>query len=1060
MGKISKRCSKAIAIGCALIVSASGFAFMPSNATVKVEAADYNYAKGLQYSMYLYDANMCGTEVDNYSAMDWRGNCHTDDANATAPNGKSVDVSGGYHDAGDHVKFGLPQAYSASVLGWGYYEFKDAYTQTGQADHMKTISTYFANYFKNCTVMENGKVTAFCYQVGEGNSDHDEWCSPESQNINRPTYWATSSNPATDIVANTVGALAFHYKNFGDTESLTYAKALYEFAKSNSKQVATDGTTPFYTSDSYIDDLMWAAAALYTVTGDQSYVTDANQFLNDTGDAYKFCSDWPLCWGNMWPVVNLIFGQLSSGINNNQHLDWGSLNSQMMEQVEKTMTSFQSKTTLDGGYVCFDNWGSARYNTAMQLVGLAYDKINGTDKYGTWAKSQMDYLMGGNNKNQCYITGFSDNSVTNAHHRAASGLNTFPKEHTHIDMGHTLIGALVGGPKQDGSFNDNISEYEYTEVTLDYNAGFAGALAGLYLKYGSGQSVDSSIVGVNGSKVPDVTTTTTTSTTTTTTTTSTSNSVTNPTPTVTTTGSQSGGKDILTRTDLEKNTDGTDVLKIYVNTDDNDTVTVTMTGGKPGATTSGQVGYWDNNAQKWVGSVDDWEEKKFDSNGNLTITGVKVPKDTKDVQIMLTYYADWSTGTEKNLDKSSLGVSVTSGTGSTNTTVTTVTSSPYVTSYTSTSTTTGSQSGGKNILTKTELEKNTDGTDVLKIHVDTDDNDTVTVTMTGGKPGATTSGEVGYWDNNSQKWVGKYFDWAEKKFDSNGNLTITGVKVPKNTKDVQIMLTYYADWSTGVEKNLDKSSLNVSVTSGNGGNTTVTSSPNNTTVSNPINTTAPTPRGENIVSKTDFEKNTDGTDVLKIYINTTDNDTVTITMTGGKPGATTSGEVGYWDNNTQKWVGKYFDWAEKKFDGNGNLTITGVKVPKNTKDVQIMLTYYADWSTGVEKNLDKSSLNVSVTNNGATTNPTTVTTKTTTVYNPTPTVTATSTSRNTGSATLVGDVNGDGSVKSNDLLMLKKYLLGLEDLTTSQLANADINGDGDVKSNDLLQLKKMLLGLA
>ena len=46
------------------------------------------------------------------------------------------------------------------------------------------------------------------------------------------------------------------------------------------------------------------------------------------------------------------------------------------------------------------------------------------------------------------------------------------------------------------------------------------------------------------------------------------------------------------------------------------------------------------------------------------------------------------------------------------------------------------------------------------------------------------------------------------------------------------------------------------------------------------------------------------------------------------------------------------------------------------------------------------------------------------------------------------------------MVMLKKYLLGLEDLTTSQLANADINGDGDVKSNDLLQLKKMLLGLA
>jgi len=30
-----------------------------------------------------------------------------------------VDVSGGFHDAGDHVKFGLPQAYAASTVGLG-----------------------------------------------------------------------------------------------------------------------------------------------------------------------------------------------------------------------------------------------------------------------------------------------------------------------------------------------------------------------------------------------------------------------------------------------------------------------------------------------------------------------------------------------------------------------------------------------------------------------------------------------------------------------------------------------------------------------------------------------------------------------------------------------------------------------------------------------------------------------------------------------------------------------------------------------------------------------------
>ena len=34
-----------------------------------------------------------------------------------------VDLTGGWHDAGDHVKFGLPGSYSASTVGWGYYEF-------------------------------------------------------------------------------------------------------------------------------------------------------------------------------------------------------------------------------------------------------------------------------------------------------------------------------------------------------------------------------------------------------------------------------------------------------------------------------------------------------------------------------------------------------------------------------------------------------------------------------------------------------------------------------------------------------------------------------------------------------------------------------------------------------------------------------------------------------------------------------------------------------------------------------------------------------------------------
>jgi len=63
--------------------------------------------------------------------------------------------------------------------------------------------------------------------------------------------------------------------------------------------------------------------------------------------------------------------------------------------------------------------------------------------------------------------------------------------------------------------------------------------------------------------------------------------------------------------------------------------------------------------------------------------------------------------------------------------------------------------------------------------------------------------------------------------------------------------------------------------------------------------------------------------------------------------------------------------------------------------------------------------------------------------------------------TLVGDINCDGSVKSNDLLMLKKYLLGLITLEEGSQGyiNSDINQDGKTMTNDLLMLKKTLLGI-
>jgi len=176
-------------------------AVAPFTATVApsmtASAADGdNYAKLLQYSLYFYDANMCG-DMGSDCAIDWRGNCHMSD-----------DVVGGFHDAGDHVWFGQPAGYAAATLGWGYMEFKDAYEATGQGAHLKVITDRFAKFIRSATKMSGDTVTSVLIEKGEGGADHAYWGAPEKQGDRGRMLW--SNGGAANITAEYAAALAIH----------------------------------------------------------------------------------------------------------------------------------------------------------------------------------------------------------------------------------------------------------------------------------------------------------------------------------------------------------------------------------------------------------------------------------------------------------------------------------------------------------------------------------------------------------------------------------------------------------------------------------------------------------------------------------------------------------------------------------------------------------------------------------------------------------------------------------------------------------------------------------
>ncbi len=469
-----------------------------------IAAGSDDYAKLLQYSLYFYDANMCGDQVDETSKMTWRSDCHTSD-----------EVKGGFHDAGDHAMFGLPQGFTASVLGWSYYEFKDAYSATGQTSHLKTVLNYFCDFFKASTKLDgSGNVTNFLYQKGDGNEDHSYWGSPELQTGSRKMFW--TSNSASDIAADYAAALALNYINFGNAEDLKYAEALYNFSTQNNR-IETNGPSGFYLSQSpdCKDEQANAAGWLYLATNNEKYKTECaekqTQYLG-----------WCDGWDNRGLGAACVYAHITN--------DWGKVN------------NYLSTLCSGSNYLCMDDWGSARLNCSVQFTALAASKNSNADFTG-WCKNQMNYILGDNPFNTCLVTGFASNSAKNSHHRAASGYQGYEgsdgmNEYTttyHPTKSHVLIGALVGGPNKSGQYSDVMNDYQCNEVALDYNAGLVGAAAGLYSVYKTGSTV-SSIEGVSSvysdSGQGDITTTTTTNGNVTTTTTTTKGSETTATTTV------------------------------------------------------------------------------------------------------------------------------------------------------------------------------------------------------------------------------------------------------------------------------------------------------------------------------------------------------------------------------------------------------------------------------------------------------------------------------------------------------------------------------------------------
>lgn len=61
---------------------------------------------------------------------------------------------------------------------------------------------------------------------------------------------------------------------------------------------------------------------------------------------------------------------------------------------------------------------------------------------------------------------------------------------------------------------------------------------------------------------------------------------------------------------------------------------------------------------------------------------------------------------------------------------------------------------------------------------------------------------------------------------------------------------------------------------------------------------------------------------------------------------------------------------------------------------------------------------------------------------------------------MLGDVNGDGLVKSKDYMMIKNYIMGTLELSEAEKKSADVNKDGEIKSKDYMMIKNHIMNIS
>lgn len=311
-------------------------------------------------------------------------------------NGKRIDGTGGWHDAGDYIKFSLTIGYATYFLLRSYDvnpELFDTLKQQSTTDLNDLLDEAKWGLDWLVKTMPDNDTNEFIIQVANSEDHNVGYRLPEndSEDGNRPILSALSPHQMAYTAASlALGANIFKKIGKNDIAQKYENKAKLIFRRATSKDVVAmaaldDKVNTFYGDGTVNDNLELAAAELFRLTGDEFYKEESVKYQNLARTA-----GWR-AWESVNMPAHLLVMQWNAIAKNDLYAD-----------LEGFLTNARRPGNIWGLPIKYV-WGGLYSYIAVGANALEFQILTGERKYEELGRNMFDYLLGYNNWGLCFV---------------------------------------------------------------------------------------------------------------------------------------------------------------------------------------------------------------------------------------------------------------------------------------------------------------------------------------------------------------------------------------------------------------------------------------------------------------------------------------------------------------------------------------------------------------------------------------------------------------------------------------------------------------------------------